>query len=58
MTGGGRGARGGRRAGRVVGGLARRFYPALAARRGVAVQDIDVVALQDTLRDEGQVLAA
>ncbi len=31
---------------------------AQAARRGVAVQDIDVVALQDALRDEGQVLAA
>ena len=31
---------------------------AQAARRGVAVQDIDVVALQETLRNEGQVLAA
>jgi hypothetical protein len=31
---------------------------AQAARRGVAVQDVDVAALQDDLRDEGQVLAA
>ena len=31
---------------------------AQAARRGVAVQDVDVAALQDALRDEGQVLAA
>jgi hypothetical protein len=30
---------------------------ALAARRGVAVQDVDVAALQDALRDAGQVLA-
>jgi hypothetical protein len=30
---------------------------AQAARRGVAVQDVDVPALQDTLRDAGQVLA-
>lgn len=31
---------------------------AQAARRGVAVQDVDVAALQDELRDAGQVLAA
>jgi hypothetical protein len=31
---------------------------AQAARRGVAVQDVDVPALQDVLRGEGQVLAA
>ena len=31
---------------------------AQAARRGVAVQDVDVRALQDALREEGQVLAA
>lgn len=31
---------------------------AQAARRGVAVQDVDVDALQETLRDGGQVLAA
>ena len=31
---------------------------AQAARRGVAVQDVDVPALQDDLRDAGQVLAA
>jgi hypothetical protein len=31
---------------------------AQAARRGVAVQDVDVGALQDALRDGGQVLAA
>ena len=30
---------------------------AQAARRGVAVQDVDVSALQDSLRDAGQVLA-
>jgi hypothetical protein len=30
---------------------------AQAARRGVAVQDVDVTALQDELRDERQVLA-
>jgi 23S rRNA C2498 (ribose-2'-O)-methylase RlmM len=30
---------------------------AQAARRGVAVQDVDVGALQQTLRDGGQVLA-
>jgi hypothetical protein len=30
---------------------------AQAARRGVAVQDVDVAALQDELRDEGQILA-
>jgi hypothetical protein len=29
-----------------------------AARRSVAVQDVDVTALQDELRDDGQVLAA
>jgi hypothetical protein len=31
---------------------------AQAARRGVAVQDVDVVALQEDLRMEGQVLHA
>jgi len=31
---------------------------AQAARRGVSVQDVDVAALQDALRAEGQVLAA
>jgi hypothetical protein len=31
---------------------------AQAARRGVAVQDVDVGALQEALRGEGQVLAA
>ena len=31
---------------------------AQAARRGVAVQDVDVAALQDALRADGQVLAA
>ena len=31
---------------------------AQAARRGVAVQDVDVAALQESLRDDGQVLAA
>jgi hypothetical protein len=30
---------------------------AQAARRGVAVRDVDVPALQDALRDAGQVLA-
>jgi hypothetical protein len=30
---------------------------AQAARRGVAVQDVEVDALQQTLRDGGQVLA-
>jgi hypothetical protein len=30
---------------------------AQAARRGVAVQDVDVVELQRSLRDAGQVLA-
>jgi hypothetical protein len=29
---------------------------AQASRRGVAVQDVDVAALQDTLRAHGQVL--
>ncbi len=31
---------------------------AQAARRGVAVQDVDIGALQSALRDDGQVLAA
>jgi hypothetical protein len=30
---------------------------AQAARRGVAVQEVDVAALQEDLRDAGQVLA-
>jgi hypothetical protein len=31
---------------------------AQAARRGLAVQDVDVASLQDDLRDAGAVLAA
>jgi hypothetical protein len=39
-------------------GYAAGIAAARAARRGIAVQDVDVAELQDALRDGGQVLAA
>jgi hypothetical protein len=39
-------------------GYAAGIAAARAARRGIAVQDVDVAGLQEALRDEGQVLAA
>ena len=38
-------------------GTAAGLAAAQAARRGVAVQDVDVPQLQESLRDEGQVLS-